>query len=213
MGSPGTRQATSRTAAAVGWVVPGLATTMAVAWIVALDFVVAAAWLPPIGWALALTPVTLLALVSLVPPGRTNASVKWLSWSAVLAGVLVVLVPWNQRKRFVHDVHSVRVGMSVDEVEAILGGYIHGAGPKWQGPPGPDPLVRGLDDPQDPTATEQAEAAFAAYPEPEYPAGPARRHATGVMTYRWSTDWKYDSDWGLVHFLVGRVVKVEFLPD
>jgi len=213
MCAPRTRKATSRIAPVVGWVVYGLVATIAVGWVVALDVLVAASWLHPIGWALALAPVTILVLVSPTPLHRTKPKAKWVSSGALLLSVLVVLVPWNPRKRFVHDVFSVRAGMSVDEVEAVMVGYIKGVGAKWQIPQGPDPLVRGPDDPEDAAAAERARAAFDTYREPECPAGEDRLHVTGTMTYRWSTDANYDADWGQVEFVDGKVVKVEFLPD
>jgi hypothetical protein len=63
------------------------------------------------------------------------------------AGVCVVvavlhLVPWSIRKTFLRDLHRVRPGMTVGEVEAIMGGYLHGTGlpPNPFGPPtGPPP--------------------------------------------------------------------------
>jgi hypothetical protein len=79
----------------------------------------------------------------------------------------------------------VRPGMTVDEVEAVMGGYIKGMGQKWGG------------------------AGNSAYPE-----GAERDRATGIMTYRWNdSNPAYNADWGQVTFEHGRVVKVEFLPD
>jgi hypothetical protein len=106
-----------------------------------------------------------------------------------LAGILLVallsLTCWHPRKVFVRDVESVQVGMTVDEVEDILGGYIKGKGAKF----------------------------FQPRP-PAYPTGEERRHATGVMTYRWNDhDAAYDADWGRVHFVGGRVTRREFLGD
>ena len=213
MSAPHTRKATSRIVQVLGWVVFGVVVMIAVAWVVVLDLFVAAAWLQPIGWALALAPVTLLTLLSLTHLYRTKPKAKWGTCGAFLLSVLVVLVPWNPRKRFVHDLFSVRAGMSVDEVEAVMVGYMKGAGAKWQTPQGSAPPVRGPDDPRDAAAAERARAAFATYREPEYPAGEGRLHVTGTMTYRWSTDAKYDADWGQVGFVDGKVAKVEFLPD
>jgi hypothetical protein len=195
-----------RVAAWVALVAAGVA---AVAWVVLLDLVGGDAWLGP---AVSLAPAALLALLT-VMPFETSPAAKWLCRGAFVASVVVAYVPWNPRKHFVRDVFSVRAGMSVDEVEAILGGYIKGAGPQWPLPEAPDPIVRGLDEPHRPTATEHARAAAAAYREPQYPAGAERRHVTGIMTYRWSTEPAHNADWGQVHFVDGKVVKVEFLPD
>jgi hypothetical protein len=208
-----TRKAKPQVAQVVGWMSFGAMVTIAVAWVVALDLFVAAAWIHPIGWALALAPVTLLLLVSLTALDRTKPKAKWVSLGAFLLSVLVVLVPWNPRKRFVNDLFTVRPGMSVDEVEAVMAGYIRGTGAKWHVPQGPAPSVRGPEDPQDTAATARARAAFDTHREPDYPAGQARLHVTGTITYRWSTDVKYDADWGQVEFVDGKVVKVEFLPD
>ena len=176
-----------------------IAAVLAVAWVVAVELVVAAAWLHPIGWALALAPAALLAVATC--RHGTNPRARWLFAGALVLGVLVVLAPWNGRKRFVHDVFSVREGMSVDEVETVMGAYIKGVGPKWEPPPEHGEL-RGREADASPTNRE-----------PEYPDGYSRRHFTGTMTYRWSTAASYDADWGQVHFVDGKVVKVEFLPD
>ncbi len=186
-------------AAHVGtWVAVTLVAVLAVAWVVALELVVTAAWLHPIGWALALAPAALFVVVTCTPPWATKPRARWLSAVSLLLGALVVLVPWNGRKQFVHDVFSVRVGMTVDEVETVMAGYIKGAGPHWQMPEEPGP---------------RAAPTLPPYREPEYPSGPARRHFTGTMTYRWSTAASYNADWGLVHFVDGKVAKLEFLAD
>lgn len=185
---------------------------LAVAWVVALELVITAAWLHPIGWALALAPAALLVVVTCTPPWATKPRARWLSAGSLLLGALVVLVPWNGRKQFVHDVFSVRVGMTVDEVETVMAGYIKGAGPQWQMPEEPGPRVRATDEREEEPAPRDAPA-VPPYREPGYPSGPARRHFTGTMTYRWSTAASYNADWGLVHFVDGKVAKVEFLAD
>jgi hypothetical protein len=127
--------------------------------------------------------------------------------------VLVVLVPWNERKRFVHDVFSVRVGMSVDEVEAVMGGYIKGAGAAWHLPQAPDPRVRHAYDPADAAAVELAQARFDSYRAADYPTDVDRHYFTGTMTYRWSERAAFNADWGPIEFVAGRVVNVNFMPD
>jgi hypothetical protein len=113
---------------------------------------------------------------------------RWMLLSYVFSAVVVVslaVTPWHPRKVFVRDLYSLQPGMTVDEVESVMGRYLKGAGSKW-------PMT---------TPTE-------------YPAGIERSRATGAMMYRWNdSDWRYDSDWGLVTFANGRVTKVEFLPD
>jgi hypothetical protein len=96
----------------------------------------------------------------------------------------MVATPWHARKQFVWDLYSVRQGMSVDEVEAVMGEYIKGMGTKF-----------GESSASHPTSDKRAAA-------------------TGTMTYRWNdSDACCDADWGQVTFQQGRVVKVEFLSD
>lgn len=151
-------------------------------------------------------------------PALTGAALSRRRWAKIacavawIAVIVLVLTPWHPRKRFVRDLDSVRPGMTVDEVEAILGKYVKGSG--WAVPAGPPPPVRGPDDPVDEDAARRASEAQAAYESPAYPAGDARAHATGTMTYRWcTTGAAFNADWGQVTFEDGRVVQVEFLPD
>jgi hypothetical protein len=180
------------------WAGFAVVVALAVAWVVVFDGFVGAAWLHPLGWGFALAPVTLLAACSWTL-SRSRA-VRWGSGGAVLLAVLVVLAPWNARKRFVDDLFSVQQGMSVDDVEARLGRYHRGPGAKWRVPPEPESAKRDADDRDDPN-------------DPHDPEGIARRPFTGTRTYRWSTAAQYDSDWGQVRFVNGRVVHVAFLPD
>ena len=151
-------------------------------------------------------PALIAALVSQRRWARIACAAVW------TVVVVLVLTPWHPRQRFVRDLDSVRPGMTVDEVEAILGKYVKGSG--WVIPAGPPPMVRGPDDPVDEDAARRAAEAQAAYVPPAYPAGDERAHATGTMTYRWcTTGAAFNSDWGQVTFKDGRVVQVEFLPD
>lgn len=132
--------------------------------------------------------------------------------AAWMVAIALVLTPWSPRKRFIRDLYSVTPGMTVDEVDAIMGGYIKGSG--WAVPAGPPPVVQGRDEPPDEDAARRAAEAQAAYAPPAYPEGDDRARATGTMTYRWNDhDARYDADWGQVTFEGGRVVVVEFLPD
>jgi hypothetical protein len=138
------------------------------------------------GFTFALTIPALLAAF-----WRDRRTWKFAAYVAALAAlVTLIFMPWHPRKRFVRDLYSLDSGMTVDEVEAVMGGYMKGAGKKW--------VVPG-----DSAASTAG---------PAFPAGDERAHATGTMTYRWD-DSDYDSDWGQVTFADGRVVKVEFLPD
>lgn len=184
-----------------------IAAVTAVAWVVAVEWLFAAAWLSPVGWALAMAPATLLLLWTLTPVHANRPEVRWFACRVVLLCVLVVLLPWNDRKQFVHDVYSVRAGMSVDEVEAVMGGYIKGAGAAWQVPEVPDPRV------SDVPAAVVVQSSFDAYREPAYPDAWEREHFTGTMIYRWSTRAAFNADWGSIAFVDGKVVEVGFLPD
>lgn len=211
------RAAAPRRAALAVRVVVGTAygayAAIAVAWVVLLDLVAPQTWCDPVGWGLGLAPVALLPLWSVMPERRPKRIELSVSWGALLLCVTVILVPWTDRKRFVNDVFSVRPGMSIDDVEAVMAGYMKGAGGQWHLPEGPDPVVRGPEDPEDAAETETARALFDSYREPQYPAGQARRHFTGSVVYRWSNHSGANADWGLVQFADGKVVKVQFLPD
>jgi hypothetical protein len=203
----------SRKAHALGRIAFAVAAAITVAWVVAIDLLAAAAWLHPLAWAVALAPAATLAVLVWVRRDRATRAAKRMCSGAFLLGVLVVLVPWNERKRFVHAVFSVRVGMSVDDVEAVMVGYTKGMGAKWHLPNAPQPLVRGSGEAEGVRSAETAGAPPDAYRAPEYPAGEGRLHVTGTMTYRWSDDATFDADWGQVAFIDGKAAKVEFLPD
>jgi hypothetical protein len=131
-----------------------------------------------------------------------------------LLALALILTPWHPRKRFVQRVESIRQGMTVDEVEGVLGGYIHGMGAKWQVPDDPGPLVRSAEDLPDPHADARARAAFDAYFPPRPPTHSERDHYAGTIVYRWNDhDAQFDSDMGFVEFADGRVVRVEFMSD
>lgn len=185
---------------------------LAVTWIVALEWLFAAAWSSAAGLALAMAPAMLLVLFVATPAFANKTPVRWVACRGFLLGVLVVLVPWHERKRFVHDVYTVRLGMSVDDVDAILGGYTQGAGAAWQ-LPAQDPRVRAPGEPEDAAWVEAARAAFAADRAPDYPQGVERDYFTGTRIYRWSERPAYNADWGAIAFVAGKVVEVRFLPD
>jgi hypothetical protein len=138
--------------------------------------------------------------------------ITWLATWAVL--LVVVFVPWHPRKRFASDLFSIEPGMTVDEVEAVLRGYMKGRGRKWVVPDGSPPPCLGPGETPDPDVEARVRRAQEAYVAPRYPTGDERADATGTMTYRWNdSDEAYDSDWGVVTFEHGRVVSVEFMPD
>lgn len=180
-----------------------------VALVAAFDVFAAGRWtllLAALLASLAALPLLLLALVS---RRRVRLGVVAIAWAAAL---LVGLLPWHPRKRFVRTLDAVAPGMSVDDVERAMAGYARGAGKKWVVPDLRAPPIEAPD-----AIRRAAEAAVldaqSRYREPEYPRGAARDVYTGTMTYRWSDDGAYDSDWGQVEFRGGRVVAVRFLPD
>jgi hypothetical protein len=110
----------------------------------------------------------------------------------LILGLLVValfsirFVDWNSRKPFLKDLHRVQEGMTIDEVEQIMGDYMGGICY-------PDhPL--GL-----PARESVAEAEELALPD--------------RAVYRHTNEGWGDSDWGEIHFEKGRVKEVRFLPD
>ena len=133
---------------------------------------------------------------------------------ALAAIVALAFLPWHPRKQFVADLHSLEKGMTVDQVEAVMGRYLKGAGSKWAVPETPPPPVLGPGESPSPEVEESVRRAQEDYKAPAYPSGDERAHANGTMTYRWNDhDSMYDSDWGQVTFEDGRVVVVAFLPD
>lgn len=131
----------------------------------------------------------ILLLVLALPAILGAASVRRRWAKPTLLGVLglsalITLVPWFPRKRFVFTLQRVQPGMTVEQVDALMAGYLRGAGAKWQ--------VDGA----------------AANPERLTADG------SGTLVYRWNDhDGDYDSDWGVVTIAAGRVSKVEFMPD
>jgi hypothetical protein len=126
------------------------------------------------------------------------AVLKFAVYGVFVASLVVLYaVPWNSRKVFLHDLDKVRTGMSVEEVESIMGTYMKGTG--W--PAGP---ASSSD-----TLTE---------------VGTGIRVRTSVspsgelevddsIVYRHSNDAAFNSDWGIVKFKDGKVVETVFMPD
>ena len=119
---------------------------------------------------------------------RTFAAIVLLPTLGALILLLVTLLPFlfppEGQTIFRERLSTIRAGMTVDEVEKIMGQYSKGLG---KGVPG------GVE---------------------EYPTGESRLTATGTMYYRWNTsDGRYDWDLGEVTFKDGKVTTVEFLPD
>jgi hypothetical protein len=109
-------------------------------------------------------------------------------------------VPWNSRKPFLRDLDRIREGMSREEVERIMAGYIRGTG--WPASPFEDgnPVGSVVEAPSGERipcrVSDSGELAI-----------------EGAMVFRHSEEPAYDSDWGVIHFRDGRVVAVRFMPD
>jgi hypothetical protein len=110
----------------------------------------------------------------------------------LILGLLVIFlfsirfVDWNSRKPFLKDFYRVREGMTVEQVEHIMGNYIGGTCYPAH------PL--GL-----PAGKSAAEAEELALPD--------------RAVYRHTDEGWGDSDWGEITFEKGRVVQTQFLPD
>jgi hypothetical protein len=110
----------------------------------------------------------------------------------LILGLLVVvlfsirLFDWNSRKPFLKDFYRVKEGMTVDQVEQIMGSYMGG--------------------PCEPTLPSEASGGQQAI-ETAVLAEPDR------AVYRHTDEGWGNSDWGEVTFEEGRVVEIQFLPD
>ena len=115
-----------------------------------------------------------------------------------LAALIILhAVPWNSRKVFLRDFDKVRVGMTVEEVEAVMGKYMKGT--RW--PAGPSTTRQVL--------TEVGTGiSMKTYETPTGELG-----IQDSVVYRHSNDWAFNSDWGIVQFQEGRVVWKDFTLD
>jgi len=124
-------------------------------------------------------------------------------WAQVVAAVVllagiyaVYLIPWTTRKPFLRDLGRVRLEMTLERVESIMGGYQTGAG--WEGEAGS--AVPGV--------------SFTGARKPGYTGqiGPDGTF-TGSITFRHSNLRIYKGDFGVVTFRQGKVVGIGFPPD
>ena len=97
----------------------------------------------------------------------------------------VRFIDWNSRKPFLRDFYRIKEGMTESQVDQIMSGYMKGY---FGGPP---PSLREYE----PEFDEQGDI------------------VTGWATYRHTDEGWGDSDWGVVTFENGRVVRTEFLHD
>lgn len=112
---------------------------------------------------------------------------RWMTVTGVAAAVVAIVLlvaPWHPRKRFARTLDALAPGMTVAAVQDRMQPYLRGAGPKWE-------QVAGWSDPSEPGASFD-----------------------GTLIWRWNDrDWQYDSDFGEVTFVRGRVAAAAFLPD
>jgi hypothetical protein len=128
------------------------------------------------------------------------------SWLKFVCYALMILslgvlyfVPWNSRKLFLRDFEKICIGMTVSQVEMIMGDYIKGTG--WQ-------ALRSTD-PSPATPTElSSDITMKTSDNP-----PGDLEIQDSIVYRHSNEGAFNSDWGVVKFEAGKVVGKTFLPD
>jgi hypothetical protein len=194
-----------------GWAVFGALAASSVGWTVVVDWYLAAAWLHPVGICIAIAPAACAALLSLVPNYKSKSKARLAAWGSVLVCATVVMVPWNQRKLFIHKVLSIRLGSTVPEVETIMSRYFMGAGPGWDHASAfPPPLVRDvLDDKHD----KNDELYAFGLRESGHIITNDWTTFSGTIVYRWTKESDGNADWGVVKYVNGKVVAAEFLAD
>jgi hypothetical protein len=128
------------------------------------------------------------------------------SWPKYVCYALMILslgvlyfVPWNSRKPFLRDFEKIRIGMTLSEVEMIMGDYIKGTG--WQA----------LRSTETSMATPTVLSSDITMKTSDNPSGELEIQDT--IVYRHSNEGAYNSDWGVVKFEDGKVVGKTFLPD
>ena len=130
--------------------------------------------------------VLVLLLLLVGSPARHKL---WVLGLLVVALFAARYVDWNSRKPFLRDLYRVKDGMTVAQVDAIMGDYMVGGGVPLDSP------GSRLDG--------RADELSAAGAKP----------VTGTISYRHTDEGWGDSDWGVVTFEDGRVVDVSFSPD
>lgn len=102
---------------------------------------------------------------------------------AVIALALLHWVPWTSRKPFLQDLGRVHPGMTEAEVRSVMAEWKVGTG--WP----PDPF-------RSSASGDQGELRI-----------------PDALVFRHSDDARFNSDWGVVVFVDGRVSKVSFSAD
>ena len=108
------------------------------------------------------------------------------------------LVEWSSREPFLRDLGRVQPGMTPEEVESLMGRYIHGTG--W--PPNPFNAQEG--------------SLEIAGRDGTFPLGLSdadELELKGCEVYRHSNHRNFDSDWGIVCYAGRGVSSVEFSHD
>jgi hypothetical protein len=107
--------------------------------------------------------------------------------AVILVVSLTVLdhVPWTSRKPFLGRLNKLQAGMTEMQVRAMMAGFKEGTG--WPTAPGS----------RSPAGTNtNGQLALA-----------------NSLVFRHSDDGRFNSDWGVVEFKDGRVIRVQFMPD
>jgi hypothetical protein len=117
----------------------------------------------------------------------------------ILSLGVLYLVPWNSRKPFLRDFEKIHIGMTLSEVEMIMGDYIKGAG--WQA----------LRSTKSSLATTTERSSDITLNTSDNLSG--ELEIQDSIVYRHSNEGAYNSDWGVVKFEAGKVVGKTFLPD
>lgn len=102
---------------------------------------------------------------------------------AVIALALLHWVPWTSRKPFLQDLGRVHPGMTESEVRSVMAEWKVGTG--WPANPFRSPATGGAGEMRIPDS----------------------------LVFRHSDDGEFNSDWGVVEFVDGRVSKVSFSAD
>lgn len=143
-----------------------------------------------------------IAFVIVLPTGL--AGHRRTTIAAVVAFLLglatLYLVDWTTRKPFLRDLDRVEVGMTRAEVHEVMGRWSTGTG--WRIPRAPPPKVTAEgEDPPDMSEYGDPET----WPEVTLKSAEVYRHCT--------TGARFNSDWGVVRYRLGRVYETEFMPD
>jgi hypothetical protein len=141
--------------------------------------------------------VALVFVPALIRPGSWRKQMdRWAILAAVVIGLAVLcLVDWNTRKPFLRDLAKVRTGMTEQQVRQIMGRYLEGTG--WPAGSGSGTLSTVL-------SPWQYEIDSSS---------PGEMKIRDALVFRHSTDGAFDSDWGIISFSHGRVIRVEFSAD